>query len=106
LISVDIVVDLVILADIDAYRTLEQNLRQMGFERGENDQGQKVSWRWKTRMESGAVVILELLADKPELAGGRVLEVGESNEPEERERRVLRQREASNLIDQLLARVG
>jgi hypothetical protein len=32
---VDIVVDLVILADIDAYRTLEQNLRQMGFERGE-----------------------------------------------------------------------
>ena len=65
-------VDLQILADIDAYRTLEENLRTMGFERGENDQGQKVSWRWKTRMESGAVVTLELLADKPELAGGRV----------------------------------
>jgi len=70
--DVDIVVDLQILADIDAYRTLEENLRQMGFERGENDQGQKVSWRWKTRMENGAVVILELLADKPELVGGRV----------------------------------
>jgi|SRR5579863_751493 len=70
--DVDIVVDLQILADIDAYRTLEENLRTMGFERGENDQGQKVSWRWKTRMESGAAVVLELLADKPELAGGRV----------------------------------
>jgi hypothetical protein len=57
--DVDIVIDLQILADVDAYRTLEENLRHMGFERGENDQGQKVSWRWKTRVEGGAVVILE-----------------------------------------------
>lgn len=70
--DVDIVIDLQILADVDAYRTLEQNLRKMGFERAENDQGQKLSWRWKTRMESGAIVILELLADSPELTGGRV----------------------------------
>jgi hypothetical protein len=70
--DVDIVVDLQILADIDAYHTLEQNLRKMRFERAENHQGQKLSWRWKTRMESGAVVILELLADNPDQAGGQV----------------------------------
>lgn len=70
--DVDIVVDLQILADIDAYHTLEQNLHKMRFERAENHQGQKLSWRWKTRMESGAVVILELLADNPDQVGGRV----------------------------------
>jgi hypothetical protein len=70
--DVDVVVHLQILADIEAYRTLEGNLRKMGFERAENEQGVKLSWRWKTRMESGAVVILEFIADKPDLAGGRV----------------------------------
>jgi hypothetical protein len=70
--DVDIVVDLQILADIDAYHTLEQNLHKMKFERAENHQGQKLSWRWKTRMGSGAVVILELLADNPDQVGGRV----------------------------------
>jgi hypothetical protein len=44
----------------------------MGFERGENDKGQKLSWRWQTRTELRALMILELLTDAPDVAGGRV----------------------------------
>jgi hypothetical protein len=46
--DVDIVIDLQILADTEAYLTLEENLKKMGFERAENDRHQKLSWRWKT----------------------------------------------------------
>ena len=70
--DVDIVVDLEMLADTDAYRTLEQNLRRLKFRRAVNDQGQKVSWRWETRTERGALIVLELLAAAPHIAGGRV----------------------------------
>lgn len=70
--DVDIVIDLQILANTDAYRTLEENFKRMGFERAENAKGQKLSWRWQTRTERGARLILELLADAPELAGGKV----------------------------------
>jgi hypothetical protein len=70
--DVDIVIDLQLLADTEAYHTLEDNLRRMGFERAENDQGVKLSWRWQTRTEHGALMVLELLADAPQIAGGRV----------------------------------
>ncbi len=70
--DVDVVVDLQILADTEAYHTLEDNLRKMGFERAENDKGQKLSWRWQTRTEHGATMVLELLADAPKIAGGKV----------------------------------
>ena len=70
--DVDIVIDLQILADTEAYHTLEHNLKRMGFERAENEQKQKLSWRWQTRTEHGALMVLELLADAPEIAGGKV----------------------------------
>ena len=70
--DVDIVIDLQILADTEAYSTLESNLRRMGFERSTNETGQKLSWRWQTRTERGALMAVELLADAPEIAGGRV----------------------------------
>ena len=70
--DVDIVVDLQILANTDGYHTLEHNLQRMGFKRATNDSGQKVSWRWQNRTERGEPVILELLADAPEIAGGKV----------------------------------
>lgn len=63
---------MLILTDTQAYHTLEDNLRKMGFERAENDRRQKLSWRWQTRTEHGALMVLELLADAPEIAGGRV----------------------------------
>lgn len=43
--DIDVVVDLAVLADTEAYRTLEENLKRMGFERAENDKGVKVNWR-------------------------------------------------------------
>jgi hypothetical protein len=46
--DVDIVIDLQILADTQAYQTLEENLHKMGFERATNAEGQKLSWRWQT----------------------------------------------------------
>ena len=70
--DVDIVIDLQLLADTEAYHSLEDNLRRMGFERAENEQGVKLSWRWQTRTEHGAMMVLELLADAPDIAGGRV----------------------------------
>jgi hypothetical protein len=70
--DVDIVIDVQILADTQAYATLEENFQRMGFERAENDKGQKQSWRWRTKTESGDVMVLELLTDAPDIAGGRV----------------------------------
>jgi hypothetical protein len=70
--DLDVVIDLQLLADTDAYQTLEENLKRMKFERAENQQKQKQSWRWQTRTEHGALMILELLADAPEIAGGKL----------------------------------
>jgi len=70
--DVDIVIDLQLLADTEAYHTLEENLRRLGFERAINDKGQKLSSRWQTRTERGAPMVLELLAGASEIAGGRV----------------------------------
>jgi len=45
--DVDIVIDLQILADTEAYHTLEDNLKRMGFERAENGAGSTVRlWCW------------------------------------------------------------
>ena len=70
--DVDLVIDMHILADTRAYSTLEDNLKRMGFERSTNDSGQKLSWRWQNRTEHGALMVVELLTDAPEIAGGRV----------------------------------
>lgn len=70
--DVDIVIDLQMLADAEAYHTLEDNFKKMGFERAENEKKQKLSWRWQTRTEHGALMVLELLADAPQIAGGKV----------------------------------
>lgn len=73
--DIDVVVDLAVLADVEAYRTLEENLKRMGFERAENDKGIKVNWRWKAKTEHGVTVILEFLADDPKLKGGALQEL-------------------------------
>lgn len=69
--DVDVVVDLALLTTVEAYQTLEQNLNKIGFERGENGDGVRVSWRWVNRGIQPPVV-LELLVDAPDIAGGRV----------------------------------
>lgn len=68
------VIDIGMLADTEAYRTLEENLHSMGFERATNERGVKQSWRWKAELDGGTM-ILEFLADDPKLRGGRVQEL-------------------------------
>lgn len=72
--DVDIVVDLAMLADTEAYRTLEENLKRLKFERSTNAKGAHVSWRWQRKVGK-AVLILEFLADDPERGGGKVQEL-------------------------------
>ena len=66
----DIGIDLQMLANTEGYHTLEQNLRRMNFVRSKNSKKQKLSWRWETRINN-ATVLVELLADTPEIAGGK-----------------------------------
>lgn len=73
--DVDVVVDVGLLTDTEAYSTLEENLKAMNFERAENERGAKQSWRWQAEVEGGAKMILEFLADSPELGGGKVQEL-------------------------------
>ena len=73
--DVDVVVDMGLLTDMDAYATLEENLLAMHFDRVTNDKGDKVSWRWQAKIDSGATMVLEFLADAPKLSGGRVTEL-------------------------------
>jgi hypothetical protein len=73
--DIDVIVDLAVLADVEAYRTLEENLKRMGFERAENEKGIKVNWRWQAKTEHGVTVILEFLADDPKLKGGVLQEL-------------------------------
>ncbi len=70
--DVDVVIDLAILADTDAYHTLEENLKRMGFERATNDNGVKLSWRWQAQADAKTTLVLEFLADAPDVAGGKV----------------------------------
>jgi len=70
--DVDIVIDLQLLTNTQAYHTLEENLHARGFERATNEKGQRLSWRWQARTEHGALMVLELLADAPQIAGGKV----------------------------------
>lgn len=71
--DVDIVVDLQILAEVDAYRTLEDNLKRLMFERSENAAGARVNYRWRRKV-GDAVLELEFLSDDP-TQGARLLEL-------------------------------
>lgn len=70
--DVDIVVDILILEDTEAYKTLEENLRKIGFNNATNRSGQVQNWRWRIEMDDGSTIILELLADRSEQVGGKV----------------------------------
>lgn len=69
--DVDVVVDLAILSDTDAYRTLEENLRNMGFQQAANERGVRQAWRWWADVDGGRM-ILEFLADNPKVDGGKI----------------------------------
>jgi hypothetical protein len=69
--DVDVVIDQAILADTEAYATLEANLEKMGFRRVRRPDGSESPWRWETRVD-GARMVLEFLTDAPEIMGGEI----------------------------------
>lgn len=70
--DVDLVIDRKILEETEAYRTLEKNLKRIGFERAVGADGTRLSWRWQVRTEQGHLILLEFLVDAPGVLGGRV----------------------------------
>lgn len=70
--DVDLVLDLEVLAGVEAYRRLEQNLTALGFVRGRNDEGQAQHFSWRMPVGEDATVVVDLLCDAPSGEGGRV----------------------------------
>ena len=71
--DVDLVLDLDVLAEVEAYRRLEQNLRTLGFVRGTNDEGQAQHFSWRKPVGNGVTVVVDLLCDASAAEGGQVL---------------------------------
>ena len=69
--DVDLVLDLQILSEVEAYRTLEQNLKALGFVRNTNEDGAVQHFSWKKTMEGGSVVGVDLLCPDWEKMPGR-----------------------------------
>jgi hypothetical protein len=70
--DVDLVLDLAVLATVDAYRRLEQNLRALGFERGTNDEGQAQHFSWRKPIGEVVTVVVDLLCDASTSEGGQI----------------------------------
>ena len=70
-IDVDVVIDLQLLVKTQAYRSLEENLRGMGFAPVGANKNAGASWRWEVRTEGGVDIVLEFLTDSPGMAGGQ-----------------------------------
>jgi hypothetical protein len=63
--DVDVVVDMALLADTDAYATLEENLTKIGFTRVTKPDGKRVNWRWQILTDNGNTIVLEFLSWDP-----------------------------------------
>lgn len=70
--DVDLVVNLELMAETDAYRTLEKNLKEMGFERSV-EEGKPVHWRWRKAVTESITVLVELLCDREATASGKAV---------------------------------
>lgn len=73
-VDLDVVIQLHMLCSTDAYHTLEDNFKKLGFACTRNNAGKAVSWRWEV-FTGGTKIIVELLADDPDKSGGKVLEL-------------------------------
>ena len=70
--DVDLVLNLALLAEIEAYKKLEQNLKDLNFKRGENEEGRPQHFSWRKEVGEGATIVVDLLCDKPTEEGGKV----------------------------------
>lgn len=70
--DVDLVLDLDVLATVDAYNRLEQNLKTLGFVRGANDEGRAQHFSWRKPVGEGVTVVVDLLCDAAAREGGQI----------------------------------
>ncbi len=71
--GVDLVLDIGFLAEVEAYRRLEQNLTDLGFVRGTNEEGNAQHHSWRKPIGVGITVVVDLLCDTPSAKGGSVV---------------------------------
>ncbi len=69
--DVDLLLNLTLLTEIEAYSKLEQNLKALHFERGKNIEGDPQHFSWRKEVGGGATVVVDLLCDKPVEQGGK-----------------------------------
>lgn len=79
--DIDIVLNTDGFEDLEAYKTLEKNLKTIGLERGKNQDGKVQNFRWTLLGEDGQEkASLDLLCPSEDSQGGKVIalkEVGE-----------------------------
>ncbi|MBI4493207.1 MAG: antitoxin [Chloroflexi bacterium] len=73
--DVDLILDLQVLGQVEAYRRLEQNLKALGFIRGTNEEGQAQHFSWRKPVGGEVTVVVDLLCDAPMEEGGQVAEL-------------------------------
>ena len=71
--DVDLVLSFSLLAEIEAYRCLEDTLKRMGFERGRNEEGQVRHFSWWRPVDAVRTVGVDLLCDTAQGPGGRAV---------------------------------
>jgi hypothetical protein len=71
--DVDLVVSLDLLAETEAYRTLEENLKAMGFTRTIREGGAPVHWQWRKVISESVTVLVELLCEQEDSQPGRAV---------------------------------
>jgi hypothetical protein len=71
--DVDLVLNLAILAEVEAYRRLEKNLKALGFERGKNDEDAPQHFRWLKPAGQEITIVVDLLCDALPSEGGQVV---------------------------------
>lgn len=69
--DIDLVIGVELIADTEAYLSLEKNLKRMGFERTEIEAGRPRHFQWRRAVDDRHVVIVELLCDAEDSQGGR-----------------------------------
>lgn len=70
--DVDLVLSLELLAQVEAYETLEKNLKNLGFQRGANDEGRRQNFSWLRSVGEGRSVVVDLLCDPADAGDRRV----------------------------------
>ena len=73
--DVDLLLNLTLLTEIEAYSRLEKNLKALNFERGKNVEGEAQHFSWRKEVGGGATVVVDLLCDKPLEEGGQVMPI-------------------------------